>query len=211
MAFTLPRLNRVVDIVGNNKPTLSFHRWWDSVASAIEQQVIDILALIDRVSTTETDISAAQVDITTLSGSVTDEATARAAADTALDLRLDTLEAFNLTSGTYTPTLTNTTNIDASTAYACQYLRVGNTVTVSGRVEVDATVGTTSTDLGMSLPIASNFTAAEQLGGTGVVPSLASTCAAIFADTTNDRATLRFVSTDTANRGFWFTFTYRVL
>src|SRR5688500_4743620 len=36
-----------------------------------------------------------------------------------------------LTSGTYTPTLTNTTNLDGSTAYECQYLRVGNTVTVS--------------------------------------------------------------------------------
>src|SRR5438093_6787266 len=35
-----------------------------------------------------------------------------------------------LDAGTYTPTLTNSVNVAASTAYVCQYLRVGAVVTV---------------------------------------------------------------------------------
>src|SRR5438552_1367658 len=37
-------------------------------------------------------------------------------------------------SGSYTPRLTNVANLSASTAYTCQWMRVGNTVTVSGKV-----------------------------------------------------------------------------
>src|SRR5438093_13362661 len=37
---------------------------------------------------------------------------------------------FVLDAGTYTPTLTNSVNVAASTAYVCQYLRVGAVVTV---------------------------------------------------------------------------------
>lgn len=59
MALNLPRLQRVVALVDKlGNPTLSFHRWWDTVATAIEQQVVDLLALISRISTTEADITA---------------------------------------------------------------------------------------------------------------------------------------------------------
>ena len=44
-----------------------------------------------------------------------------------------------LASGTYIPTAANNTNTDAITPRVAQYLRVGNTVTISGSVSVDAT------------------------------------------------------------------------
>lgn len=112
-------------------------------------------------------------------------------------------------SGTYTPTLTNQTNVAASTAYACQYMRVGNTVTVSGQVDIDPTAAG-ATLLLMTVPINSAFNAVEQAGGAaicGTVAGLAVAVAAISANTVG----FFWVAVDTANRNFQFTFTYRVI
>lgn len=117
----------------------------------------------------------------------------------------------NITSGTYTPTLFNTTNIDASTAYSCQYLRVGSVVTVSGQTDVDTTAGGgTDTFLGISLPVASNFANPNELGGTAACLTTLEACA-INADATNDRALMRWPSQGTNNRSFYFSFTYRII
>ena len=120
-----------------------------------------------------------------------------------------------VTSGTYTPTLTNVTNVAASTAYECQYLRVGNVVTVSGTVDIDPTAAAnTATELGISLPIASNFSAVGQLAGNGedsVAASLQSFGAFIKADTANDRASLNFPAEADTNDKWYFIFTYQIL
>ncbi len=113
--------------------------------------------------------------------------------------------------GTYTPTLTNVANLDASTAYSCQYLRVGNTVTVSGRVDIDPTLAATSTQLGIELPIASNFANANECAGTAFASGIAGQGAAILADTANDRAQLQYISGDITNQALYFTFSYRVI
>jgi len=68
--------------------------------------------------------------------------------------------------GTYTPTLTNGANVDASTAYLCQYFRVGNMVTVSGQMDIN-TNSTGASAISMTPPIASAFTNTIQGGGTG--------------------------------------------
>ncbi len=114
-------------------------------------------------------------------------------------------------SGTYTPTLTNVANLDASTAFVCQYLQVGATVTVSGKVNVDPTTTLTLTQLGISLPIASNFAAAEQCGGVAFASGIASQGAAMLADATNDRAQLTWIATDITNQSMYFSFTYQVI
>jgi hypothetical protein len=113
-----------------------------------------------------------------------------------------------ITSGTYTPTLTNTTNIDASTAEAAQYMRVGNVVTVSGRVAIDATAAA-ATVMGVSLPIASNFANLRECGG--IVGAAGGPFGEIRADSTNDRATFAYTATGTANTAYYFTFTYRII
>lgn len=116
-----------------------------------------------------------------------------------------------LTSGTYTPTLTNVANIDASTAYELQYLRVGSTVTVSGKVDIDPTAAAATTQLGISLPVSSNFAAREDCGGVAFSNTIGTQGGAIRADFTNDRAEMDFVSVGTANSGMFFIFQYQII
>ena len=112
-------------------------------------------------------------------------------------------------SGTYTPTLTNTTNIDASTANVCQYMRVGQVVTVSGRVTIDPTASGSATVLGVTFPIASTISGANQCAGT-FSKATGSVSGVIYGDTTNNRATFSIISDTTANAGYLFTFTYLI-
>lgn len=116
-----------------------------------------------------------------------------------------------LASGTYTPTLTNTTNVAASTAYVTGYSRVGNTVTVYGKIDIDATLAASSaTELGVELPIASNFTGEEDCGGTGASDAIASLVVRIKADATNDRASFVMKSLSLSNDSYNFTFSYQI-
>jgi hypothetical protein len=110
--------------------------------------------------------------------------------------------------GQYTPTITNVSNVAASTPYSTMYMRVGAYVTVSGMIDIDPTAATT-TQFGMSLPIASDFTAVEDCAGTGYSFS-DDDATEIAADTSNNRADFRFSATGTANRNHKFTFTYRI-
>src|SRR5690242_16967065 len=91
------------------------------------------------------------------------------------------------TSGFYTPTLTNVTNLSASTVYDAQWMRNGNVVTVGGRLDVDPTIAG-PTALGISLPIPSNIAGLEGAVGTANGSSVASLTAAVVGDSTNDRA-----------------------
>lgn len=116
----------------------------------------------------------------------------------------------NPPSGFYTPTLFNTTNISASTAYTCQWLRVGNSITVSGKVDVTPSA-TVDTVLGISLPMASALSAQEQCAGTAAATQAAGEVAAVVGDTVNDRAKMMWVATVTFNHNMFFTFTYAVL
>lgn len=113
-------------------------------------------------------------------------------------------------SDTYTPTLTNTTNIAASTARVATYVRVGNTVTVSGQLDIDPT-STGAVLLGISLPVASAFTTAYQLGGVGSTIAIANESYGIEADATNDRASMKNVAVSTANHTVAYIFQYQVL
>lgn len=112
---------------------------------------------------------------------------------------------------TYTPTLTNVANLAASTAYQCQYLRVGSVVIVSGKVDVDPTAPAVLTRLGLSLPVASNIGAAEDVGGTAFASAIAGQGAAILGDAANNRAELSWISGDITNQPMFFSFAYRII
>jgi hypothetical protein len=122
-----------------------------------------------------------------------------------------TLSATNLLSGTYTPTLTNSSNIDASTAFTCQYIRVGNVVTVSGQLNIDFTSAATYTSLGMSLPIASDFANSSELGGVASSGVATVNTLGILADVTNNRAQFDGCSAATVNTAMRFSFTYLIV
>jgi len=117
----------------------------------------------------------------------------------------------NIFSGTYTPTLTSVTNIGASTAFQCQYMRVGNVVTVSGKVSIDPTTSSILTELGMSLPVASDITAAQNIGGTfACSDSTTGNAGLIRGATSTDTAIFEITPSANTNRAYHFSFTYLV-
>lgn len=114
-------------------------------------------------------------------------------------------------SGTYTPTLTGVTNVAASTARKCQWIRVGRVVHVSGSLDIDPTAAA-ATALGISLPIGSNLALATDLGGTAAGDQAAAEAAAsIRGDAANDRAELSYVAVNVNNHTMYFSFSYEVL
>lgn len=119
----------------------------------------------------------------------------------------------NVKGGTDSPTLTNVTNVTSSTLSGTtfKYTRVGNIVTVFGRVGVTPTTSTsTFTELGISLPVPSNLIAGS-LWGVGSTDSDGSKLWTLTADPTNDRASLTFVSTSAGATSIFVSFSYEVL
>jgi len=110
---------------------------------------------------------------------------------------------------TYTPTLTNVTNISASTAYECIYMRVGNAVTVSGKVDIDQ-ISPGAIELGISLPIQSDFTNEADLSGLGDGDVNGTEAMYLKADVANNRASLNADDNHTSNHSHRFVFMYQV-
>jgi hypothetical protein len=115
-----------------------------------------------------------------------------------------------IVAGTYTPTLTNTTNVAASTSASCNYMRVGNQVNVTGRIAIDPTAAV-ATVLEISLPIASNIGGAADIGGVGACSAVASNGATIDGNAANNTANLSYIAIDLSNRVWTFTFMYEVI
>lgn len=110
---------------------------------------------------------------------------------------------------TYTPTLTNTTNIAASTAYTTYYQRIGDIVHVWGTVDIDATTAATLSEMGMSLPVASGVGQIYELAGTASFED--NTSVQIKGDTVNGRAMFRFTPQTDTNNKYSFHFTYKYI
>lgn len=111
--------------------------------------------------------------------------------------------------GTYTPTLTNTTNIDSTTAVLANYYRIGDKVTVFGVVVVDPTAAA-ATEFAMSLPIASNFANSGDVGGSGAAEAVNEAWACVV-DAANDRVKFKTVAVSTAAHNVYFNFSYRII
>jgi hypothetical protein len=112
---------------------------------------------------------------------------------------------------TYTPTLTNGVNVDATGSHEFHYIKIGDIVYVSGAIDIDCNLVATTTRVGVDLPIASDFTDIYQLNGVGNSFAVAGLSGALFADTANDRATFEFVSTDNTSRQYNLMFSYKIL
>lgn len=115
-----------------------------------------------------------------------------------------------LVDGTYTPTITNITNVAASTPYLAHYVRIGNQVIVTGLVDIDPTAAA-QIEIDISLPVASNFAASTDCSGVtscGTDPSRAGNVA---GNSTTDRARLTFTPTLIDNRTSGYQFMYTVI
>ncbi len=114
-------------------------------------------------------------------------------------------------SGTYVPTLTSLANVTGNAYYECQYLRVGDTVSVSGKVGLTAAAANTLTLLAISLPVTSNLGADEDCAGTAFAFGTPGYSAAIYSDTANDRALMISYPNSAGSTNFYFQFTYQVI
>lgn len=118
----------------------------------------------------------------------------------------------NIDWGTFTPTRSAESNLDSNvTILSAQYMRVGNTVTVSGLFVADPTSTATVTSFEMSLPIASNLGANEDLTGVAKMVSIANEGMAIFGNITNNTAIVYWISGNTSSQTSTFTYTYRII
>ena len=92
-------------------------------------------------------------------------------------------------------------------------MRVGNSVAAGIFVDVDPTAGAVLTVLGLSLPVASNFSSTAQLVGTAIMDNgTVMTVGRVYADPTNDRAELAFYAdAGAASRTWQIQFIYTVI
>lgn len=113
---------------------------------------------------------------------------------------------------TTTPTGTAGTNVDAVTPYPMHWIRLGSTVSYSCAVDIDATVGSGSAIVELSLPVASNFAATTNANGViseGAAPS--GTSGWVVASVANDTLVLTVTATTTSARTYFISGTYTVL
>ncbi|HMM68293.1 MAG TPA: hypothetical protein PKC03_15260 [Dokdonella sp.] len=120
------------------------------------------------------------------------------------------VDDLNATSGTWTPSVSAVTNVASSTAYLCRYSRVGNTVTVSGVVDIDPTAADTGTIFDLTLPIASAFAAITNANGTFNTAS-ASRGGVIYANATDARLRCSFTPQTASALQLYFVAQYVVI
>ena len=118
-----------------------------------------------------------------------------------------------LSSGVYTPTDSAHTNLTGNdvTMTEAQYMRVGNTVTVSGRFTGTATLTATTTSFEITLPVASNIGAVEDVAGTAFCGTIAGMGAEVIGVVASDTAKIQWVSSDVTSKTWSYQFSYQII
>lgn len=138
------------------------------------------------------------------SGSVSDSLLTRASTGEVKKISTDYFaKASTTTNGTYTPTLTNVTNVSSSTANQFTYSRQGNIVTYAGSITVTTSLAVAS-ECDFSLPTASAFTGDTDLNGTGTAKTAIATNCINEGDAVNDRGKLEFIGLAVSGTGTIF-------
>ena len=126
--------------------------------------------------------------------------------------KIESLPSATTAAGTYTPTRSAETNLDANvTMSEAQYLRVGATVLVSGRFTANPALAATATSFEGTLPVASNIGAVEDIAGTAFCGNIAGQGAEIIGVVANDTFKVQWVSGDITNQTWSYAFAYQVI
>lgn len=117
------------------------------------------------------------------------------------------------TSGEYTPTVTNVTNIASSSAGSAFWIRAGNFVSVAGSITFDPTaVGYSA--LTITLPVTvNNFTNTQEASGVCNADKGAATVGSMIASSVAGATTVRIngYATYSDNTNHRYAFTYKVI
>lgn len=115
-------------------------------------------------------------------------------------------------SGTYTPTVSDAINCSSFTVSPAHYIRVGNQVTVYGRIQMTVSASS-SVSLNLSLPVASNIATYSDASGYGSVDNAGSTnnYIAIGGDGVSDDVIVGFTSGTNTAVSLMYSFTYTVI
>lgn len=115
-------------------------------------------------------------------------------------------------SNTYTPTLTNTTNISAATLSQATFVQVGNIVTVNIGVTLTPTASPLNTVLTVTLPVNTATTTQDFVGSGTVFGNLVSNLFAsgIVSITSASQATFTFYATAVTPSSANFQFQYKI-
>lgn len=197
MALLLPPVP-----IGEPPGSFAWQQWYLALAAIYNGTGTIAWALVDKTGANIVDIPARDhASLQNMQGGLTGERYHLTQAQQ--------ITVSGLAGTTWTPTLTNVTNVAASTAYQGQYLRIGNTVSGSCKVDVTPTAAG-ATELGISIPVASNFGADEDACGVGHSQAIQEG-GGVSADTANDRMAFKFLAGAAVARTFYITFSYQVI
>lgn len=127
-------------------------------------------------------------------------------------LNSDGTVEFNSLASTYTPTRSAEANLDSSVTMAqAQYSKVGSVVTVSGRFTADPTLTATTTSFEMTLPIASDIGAVEDVAGVAFCGNIAAMGAEITGVVANNTAKVVWKSSDVTSQSWAYIFSYQII
>jgi hypothetical protein len=121
-------------------------------------------------------------------------------------------EVARVTSGTFSPAATAGANCTVSSVGVHQFQRIGNTVFVSGIVNISVTTGSgVSTSFTVALPVASNFTTAAQASGVGTCDISNSIRAFVQSNAALNELQVNFFSTSSGGQGVYYQAQYQVV
>lgn len=122
---------------------------------------------------------------------------------------IDSISAIN-SSGRYTPTVTNGTNVASNSGADAYYHKIGNVVMVEGIVVLTPTAGSTSTNIKISLPVALVGATAGTLALWGNATSTGNISGIISTDLSTADAKITFTSTSTSGITVYYHFSYSI-
>lgn len=135
----------------------------------------------------------------------------KGAADSVVKQRTITdIVATFISHGTYTPTTYIVSNLDSVKAFQCTYQKVDSFVYVYGEITVDPTANNADTRVDLSLPVFSTLSSTYSLAGNGSSYTIGDALR-IYANTSNNRAILRFKTSDNGAHTFTFNFQYKII
>lgn len=120
------------------------------------------------------------------------------------------LDGVTLVSGTYSPTLTASTNVSAGSIDAAFYIRIGSIVMVSIQAQIDTVSAGLVSQILLTLPVASDLTSANDVAGNGVAQGniIGAQAGMVYGEPTSDKALYNFTSTLTTNVSHGIVFMY---